>query len=150
MTKKKPKKPPVKEKEKEEKEELPPFPIPEEEEKSPIPSPEDSIPGISNEDHEEYITEVCRDLICIPFEIWHVLNPKVNPLSELEKKHISKPLAKVAIKYEVDRLMKEEIMLFTFLGFAILQRARIKKDDTDDSREKGKGKDNLSEKSDKE
>jgi len=130
----------------EKKTDLPEFP---EEKESPSEKPEDSIPGISDEDHEEYITEVCKDLICIPFEIWHVLNPKVNPLSDLEKKHISKPLAKVAMKYHVDRLMKEEIMLFTFLGFAILQRARIKKDDINDSGKKGKRKDDTSEKSDK-
>lgn len=90
---------------------------------------------------DENIIEVCKDIISIPFEIWSKINPKVEPLSDSEKKHISQPLARIAVKYDVAKYMKDEFLLMTFLGFAIYKRARIKKDDKDDNREKGTGKD---------
>ena len=90
---------------------------------------------------DENIIEICKDIIAVPFEVWNKINPKVDPLSESEKKHISQPLARIAVKYDVAKYMKDEFLLVTFLGFAIYKRARIKKDDKDDNRQKRKGKD---------
>lgn len=88
------------------------------------------------------LEEVCRDLVAIPFEIWHALKPDIPELTALEKTHISKPLARVAQKYDVQKYMKDEILLFTFLGFSVFRRARMtKKDDTNNSGKKGERKD---------
>lgn len=111
-------------------------------------SKESSLPGSEDEALvDENIQEICKDIIGIPFDIWHQLNPKVNPLSELEKKHISQPLARIAIKYNVAEYMKDELVLCAFLGFAIYKRAKVKKDDVDHSGKKEKGKDDLSKES---
>ena len=100
-----------------------------------------SEPEIESIEADENIIEVCKDIIGIPFEVWNKINPKVDPLSESEKKHISQPLARIAVKYDVAKYMKDEFLLVTFLGFAIYKRARIKKDDKNDHRKEGQRKD---------
>ena len=97
------------------------------------------IPGISEDEPEEVVLEeICRDIIAIPFEIWHLLRPGVEPLSEKEKDLIAKPLSRVAQKYDVGRYMKDEFLLIAFLGFSVIRRTRVKKDDSDDNRKEGK------------
>lgn len=87
--------------------------------------------------------EVCADVIALPFAIWHEINPKVQPLSEKEKKNISVPLAKVVDKYGIGSLiMKEEYVLCFYLGSAIYGRTKEKKakrKNADNSREKKTG-----------
>lgn len=100
-----------------------------------------SKPEIEPLEADENIIEICKDIIAVPFEVWNKINPKVDPLSESEKKHISQPLARIAVKYDVAKYMKDEFLLVTFLGFAIYKRARIKKDDKDDHRKEGQRKD---------
>jgi len=94
------------------------------------------------------LEEVCRDLVAIPFEIWHALKPKIEPLSETEKKRIAVPLARLAVKYDIERFAKDEILLFAFLAYSISKRVDIKKHAKNHRREKGKGKDHPSEKPD--
>jgi len=103
--------------------------------KSSPPGSEEGIPEDAN------IEEVCADVIAIPFAIWHELNKNVEPLSEKEKRNISKPLAKVVAKYDLGKYMKEELVLVFYLGSAIYGRAKVKKDDKDHNREKGTGED---------
>jgi len=103
-------------------------------------STESSLPG-SEDELDENIVEVCADVVAIPFAIWHEFNKNVQPLSEKEKQDISKPLAKVVAKYDLGKYMKEEFVLVFYLGSAIYGRAKVKKDDKDDNRKKGSGKD---------
>ena len=119
------------------KDQLPPFP----EKNGGMES--DPLSGTGeNEADDIVLEEVCRDLVAIPFEIWHALKPDIPELTALEKTHISKPLARVAQKYDVQKYMKDEILLFTFLGFSVFRRARMtKKDDTNNSGKKGERKD---------
>ncbi|MBA7496242.1 hypothetical protein ES702_06841 [subsurface metagenome] len=124
-----------KKEQKKKEEKLPPFPAEE---------TKDSIPGISKDEPEEIVLEeICRDIIAIPFEIWHLLRPGVEPLSEKEKDLISKPLSRVAQKYDVSRYMKDEFLLIAFLGFSVTRRLKIKKkikkDDSDDNRKEREG-----------
>ena len=106
-----------------------------------IESSKKSSPLGSEQEPDANIIEVCADVIAIPFAIWHELNHKVQPLSEKEKKDISQPLAKVAAKYDLGKYMKEELVLCFYLGSAVYGRAKVKKDDKDDYRKKGSGKD---------
>lgn len=105
---------------------------------------ESSLPGGSDVD-DENILEICREITGTVFEIWHRANPKVEPLSEFELKHITQPLSRIVVKYDVAKYMKDEFLLCTFLGFAIYKRVKVKKDDKDDNREKGTGKDHPDE-----
>jgi len=108
-------------------------------------STESSLPGSEGE-LDENMVEVCADVIAIPFAIWHELNDKVQPLSEKEKQNISKPLAKIVAKYDLGKYMKEEFVLFFYLGSAIYGRTKIpkaRKHDKDDNRKEGQGQDEL-------
>ena len=106
---------------------------------------ESSLPGSEDEFLvDENIVEVCADVIAIPFAIWHEINKNVHPLSEKEKENISKPLAKIVAKYDLGKYMKEEFVLFFYLGSAIYGRTKVPKaikDDKDDNRKEGQGKD---------
>jgi len=109
-------------------------------------STESSLPGSEDEILvDENIVEVCADVIAIPFAIWHEINKNVQPLSEKEKQNISKPLAKIVVKYDLGKYMKEEFVLFFYLGSAIYGRTKvpkaIKKDDKDDNRKERQGQD---------
>jgi len=103
-------------------------------------------PGGSNEVETDDVVleEICSDLIAVPFEIWHLLKPVVPELTSKERTLIGKPLARVAQKYDVQKYMKDEILLVGFLGFSIIRRVKIgKKHDTNDNREKGPRQDNT-------
>jgi len=76
------------------------------------------------------------------FEIWGKINPKVPPLSDSAKKHISQPMARMAVRWDVGRYFKDEFLFCGYLGFEIYKRIRIPKDDDQkDNRKKGQGKD---------
>jgi len=114
-------------------EELPPFPPPRKGDLSGLTNSEE----VEEEEVEEEgefeavdIEELCRDFSNVPFEIAHILNPKIKPLSQKEKKLIGKPLSRVIVKHDLQRLAKDEIVLVIFLGFAILARVKdLKKDE---------------------
>jgi len=122
-------------------ENLPPFP-PKDQKVGDISS--ESPGGESEEEIDDILLEeVCKDFVSVPFEIWHILKPSVLPLSDKEKTLISKPLSRVVQKYDLQKYAKDEFLLAGFLGFAIIKRAKVK-DDTDNSREKRKGKNDSS------
>lgn len=140
MTKKEskePKKEPKFQPAKDKKDQLPPFP----ERNGGMMS--DSLSGTGEDEVDDGILEeICSDLIAVPFEIWHLLKPEIPELTINEKKLISKPLARVAQKYDVQKYAKDEILLFGFLGVSILRRTRMtKKNDTNDSRKERERKD---------
>jgi hypothetical protein len=105
-------------------------------------------PGISEGSPDLVLIDICRDIISIPFEVWAILKPAVKPLSETEKDLIAKPLSRIAVKYDLAKFMKDEILLFGFLGYSVLKRIKVSDHAGDNSRKEGKGKDNLSEKAD--
>jgi len=108
---------------------VPPFPPP--------PKGKESLFSPMNGSEEEPvdfeaidIEDFCRDIINVPFEIWHIINPSVEPLSAKEKKLIGKPLARVIVKHELQKYAKDEFVLVAFLGFAILGRLKKSKGDS--------------------
>jgi len=100
------------------------------------------IPG-DEEEATETLAEICKDVVSVLFEVWSILKPGVPPLSEIEKSLIKKPLARLAIKYNIGRLMKDELLAGGLLAFFILKRLKTKKDVKDDSGEKGERKDDA-------
>ncbi len=113
----------------------PPEPEPESPEKE-----EESGPGPDDEKIFD-LEEVCRDLADMPFQIWSIKNPNVPPLAEREKDQISKYLIKFAVKHKVAKYLKDELMLIAVIGYAVMKRARIKKNVDDDSGEEGERQD---------
>ncbi|MBA7497067.1 hypothetical protein ES702_07676 [subsurface metagenome] len=128
------------------KEQKPPFKELLSKEEKRDPSSTESSPLGSEEEIlvDENIVEISGDFIAIFFDIWHERNKDVPPLSEKEKANISVPLAKIVAKYDLKKYMKEEFVLFFYLGGAIYSRTKIKKvkkHDKDADRKAGEGKD---------
>lgn len=98
--------------------------------------------GLSAED----IEEVCGDVIAIPFEMLSIAKiGNFYPLDKKEKKKLAKPLSKLCEKYNIQKYIKEEYLFLFILGSTVAKRITGKKDDKHDSREKGKGQDDISE-----
>ena len=55
------------------------------------------------------------------------MKPGVKPLTDTEKKLISKPMARVMLKYDVQKYAKDEFLLLGFLGFAVMKRVKDSK-----------------------
>jgi len=94
------------------------------------------------------LEELCGDIVSVPFEVWSILNPKVSPLTEIEKKAVSKPISRLVIKYNLAEYAKDEIYLAIILSgitFKRLHQAKPekKKNANNNNRETGNGKDNL-------
>ena len=105
-------------------------------------------PGNGADQDKLDLEEICSDIVALPFEVWSILKPGVNPLSDAEKKLIGKPLSRIVVKYDVARFMKDEILLCAFLGFSVLKRVKVAKNVADDRGKEGQGKDDISEKPD--
>lgn len=125
------------------------------------PFPEEDAKGLSvspgGELEEEKLSEediegVCGDIIGEFFKLWNLLDKKRNiePLDAKEKKALSKPMSRLAVKYHVQELMKDEFYFLFVLGVSISKRITIKKDDKHDSGKKREGEDNFSKGVDKE
>jgi hypothetical protein len=120
---------------------LPEFPENNEDEEE---KPEGS--SFSNENLEE----LCGDIAAVPFEIWSILNPKVEKLTDTEKKAISRPLARLVEKYNLGTYAKDEFYLAIILTGVTFKRVNQakpekKKENVNiNNRETGDGKDNLS------
>lgn len=113
----------------EEKSSLPPFPNKDAKKGEYLTS--SSPNGGKLEDEPDFsdvdLEEVCKDICSIPFEVWSILKPGVKPLTDTEKKLISKPMARVMLKYDVQKYAKDEFLLLGFLGFAVMKRVKDSK-----------------------
>jgi len=92
-------------------------------------------------EEDENIIETCKDFMGVIFEIWNGADPEIPPLTEKEKKNIAKPLARIVVKHDLGRFMKEEFVFVFYFGSAVYGRLRIKKKNVGDRRKKKKGKD---------
>jgi len=80
------------------------------------------IGGGEPEPEDEALEEILVEAISVPFEIWHLRNSKVSPLSEEEKIIIKKPLTRIVKKYGLDEYASDEVMLAVVLGGVIFKR----------------------------
>jgi len=114
-----------------------------------FPAEENQTAGLSSTD--DTLAEFCSDIASVPFEIWHILKPEVSELSDLEKKAIGKPLARIVLKYNLQDYAKDEIYLTMIFSGVLFKRIKqAKKNVNNNNRKKGDGKDDAGEKSDAE
>ena len=64
------------------------------------------------------------DLIALPFDGWHLIQPCVDPLSEEEKSRLAGPFARILEKYGLGKLAKDEILLGFYLTAVIYGRIK--------------------------
>ena len=128
-----------------EKKEKWPFPV-EKEDFSTGPLTEEPEQGKINSFELE---EICGNLWVVLYQLGGVLKKGFEPLTDNEKNLLSLPSARIAVKYHVQDYMKDEFLLLGILGISISKRLIVKKkDDKDNNREKGEGKDYANSKSD--
>ena len=120
-----------------------PFPYPiEPEEKEEASSPPGGI-GVEKERSVE-LEEICGNLWVVFYQLCGILKKGFEPLTDDVKKLISPPSARCAVKYHVQDYMKDEFLLLGILGIDISRRLMVKKkDDKNDNRKTGEGKDNT-------
>ena len=127
-------------------EKKPPFPFPPEEEKALTTSSKESSPPGSEEEEtdSQYLEEICGNLWYVLYQLGGILRKGFEPLTNNVRKLLEPPSARMAVKYHVETYMKDEFLLLGILGIDISKRLMVKKkDDKDDNREKGKGKDDT-------
>ena len=87
---------------------------------------------------------ICGNLWVLLYQLGGVLKKGFEPLTNDVKNLLSPPTARCAIKHHVQDYMKDEFFILGILGIDVSRRLMVKKkDDKDDNREKGKGKDNA-------
>lgn len=126
-----------------EEKEFPEFPEEEEKGSSTKSSPLGSDSEEEEVEADEFLQEVCEDIVGAGFEVWGLANPNIEELKKAEKVRISKPLSRMVVKYNVAKYMKDEFLFCTFLGYAVMKR--LKKGDhvNNHSREERKREDDT-------
>lgn len=74
------------------------------------------------------------DLIALPFEAWHLIQPAAEPLSQAEKDRLAGPFSRIMEKYGLGKIAKDEVLLGFYLTAIIYGRVRavqaVKKEKT--------------------
>jgi hypothetical protein len=73
--------------------------------------------------------EFAGDIVGLPFEAWHIVNPVVLPLSDDEKERLAAPFARIMEKYGLGKLAKDEIVFAFYLTAAVFGRVKAVSDD---------------------
>lgn len=69
-------------------------------------------------------TELAGDLIALPFDAWHLVQPAADPLSPMEKERLAGPFARIMEKYGLGKVAKDEILLGFYLTACIYGRMK--------------------------
>jgi hypothetical protein len=90
--------------------------------------PESSSPSTISESSETQAPAVSEalagDLIALPFEVWHLIQPPVDPLSEFEKTQLAGPFSRILEKYGLGKIAKDEIVLGFYLTAIVYGRIK--------------------------
>ena len=110
---------------------------PKPEKKAPFPFPpekEDSSTGSPTEDVEEEeiftkdsLKEICKGLAVTVVLICKVFDKEIEQLDEAEKNMLAEPMANCALKWQIQKWMKDEFALALAVAVIISKRIRIKK-----------------------
>lgn len=105
-----------------------PFPIEEEpeikEEPSSLPG---GVPGEEEIFTQESLEEICKVLAATTVAIWTVFDKEIEGLDEKEKDMVAPPMARCAIKYQVQKWMNDELALALAVGTIVSKRIIAKK-----------------------
>lgn len=97
------------------------------------------------------VQALSKDVVVAIFDTAHLIDKRIRPLEEAEADDIGKPLAKVCVKHDLGRYLKnlsylDEAMLFYKLGKAVMVRyqevketPKETKNDRSDGRKEGEG-----------
>ena len=80
--------------------------------------------GRSDEQTPAVSEALAGDLIALPFDGWHLIQPCVDPLSEEEKSRLAGPFARILEKYGMAKIAKDEILLGFYLTAVIYGRIK--------------------------
>lgn len=100
---------------------LPPFPMSEDELTAGKTSTAGDGPGTEKSD-EGVAIELCADVIKLPFELWHVAVPPVEPLADSYAMQLAKPFSRIVDKHGLGKYLKDEVILLIGLGTAVIPR----------------------------
>jgi hypothetical protein len=80
--------------------------------------------GRSDEPTPAVSEALAGDLIALPFDGWHLIQPCVDPLSEEEKSRLAGPFARILEKYGMGKIAKDEILLGFYLTAVVYGRIK--------------------------
>lgn len=83
-----------------------------------------SSPSIGSGSESAVSEALAGDLIALPFDGWHLIQPCVDPLSEEEKSRLAGPFARIMEKYGMGKIAKDEILLGFYLTAVVYGRIK--------------------------
>ena len=84
----------------------------------------------TSEPKDDSVSEaLAGDLIALPFEAWHIIQPVAMPLSPAEKDRLAGPFSRIMEKYGLGKIAKDEILLGFYLTAVIYGRVKAVQDD---------------------
>jgi len=122
-----------------------PYPIEEEAKINEEPSsPPGGVLGEEEIFTQESLEEICKVLAATTVAIWTIFDKEIEGLDEKEKDMVAPPMARCAIKHQVQRWLSDELSLALAVGTIVSKRIIAKKKhDKDDNRQARKGQDNA-------
>lgn len=123
-------------------EKKPPFPFPPEEEVS---LKESSLPGSEEEETSGLeLEEICGNLWIVLYQLGGILKKGFEPLTDDVRNLLAPPSARIAKKIHIENYLSDEVLILGVLGIDVSKRLMVKKkDDKNDNRKTGKGKDDT-------
>ena len=108
-------------------------------------SPPGGTPGEEEVFTQESLEEICKVLAATTVAIWTVFDKEIEGLDEKEKDLVAPPMARCAIKHQVQKWVKDELALALAIGTIVSKRiiAKKEKHDKDHNRKEGEGKDHV-------
>jgi hypothetical protein len=83
-----------------------------------------SSPSIGSGSEPAVSEALAGDLIALPFDGWHLIQPCVDPLTEEEKSRLAGPFARILEKYGMGKIAKDEILLGFYLTAVVYGRIK--------------------------
>jgi hypothetical protein len=83
-----------------------------------------SSPSIGSGSEPAVSEALAGDLIALPFDGWHLIQPCVDPLTKEEKSRLAGPFARIMEKYGMGKIAKDEILLGFYLTAVVYGRIK--------------------------
>ena len=99
-----------------------PFPIEEEEDSSTGSQTEEKTEETEAEEGWQALEEICGNFLVVLYQLWGIAQKGIEPLTENTKNLASPPMARLAVKHNLDDKINDEIMLAGILGVDVTKR----------------------------